>query len=1012
MEDKKLRRSQRTECDDALNQNHKESINPRRQTRVERHKAEAACETQLSAPEKRRHSNIKGHTTHEEKNRSFGSRLFMLFTKANNDYVAGAGDYVTSGGKSIRNNPRKFSMLKTLRNFVVMLLFCALILATYITAIVATAPKIDPHKIYNEISQSSVIYDENGRKLDLLHFDENRTLIKYNQLPKHTVDAFIALEDKTFRKHHGFNWIRMLGAFKGALGSGSISGTSTITQQLARNVYLPKIKSQRSIKRKILEMYYASKIERALSKDKIFEAYVNSIYFGFGNYGIEQAAKNYFSCSVNELTLEQSAALAALPQSPDSYALIQNADNSNSKAESTSIIQINSKNYICNDISAGRRDLCLQLMLKQGKISNAEFNKAYGKNLKDFIKPSIDVGEADDTSYFTDYMVNEIISDLMKKYKISYSHARNMIYRGGLKIYSTVDKKAQDAIELEFNKPDNFPAVIGYKEDENHNIVGDSGKVLLFAHNNLIDANGNFTLTGEEYKKNDNGSLTIYAGKRLNIYKTSIKAGTDYSLEFMPSYVKDDSGFYIYAGGYITIPAKYKSLDKKGNLIIAADFLKNNRNLIDISGDNPVIHKEAYTLPEKVIQPQGAMVITEVGTGEIKAMVGGRGVHAESTFNRATSPRQPGSSIKPLAVYAPAIQQSYELYRDGKKFKATDFGYDKQGSKYYGDYLTSGSTIIDEPMNMGGKIWPKNADNRFRGKITMKSAMQQSVNVAAVKLYQQIGGEYSLSMVKKFGLKHVVGSGRNSDMNPAGLALGGMVKGATPLEMSEAYATFPNRGKRKSSISYTKVEDSNGTVILSAKSKSTKVLNAGVAYIMTDMLQAVVSSGTGTGARISGERVGGKTGTTSNTYDIWFNGFTSKYSAALWIGNDYNIALSSSSRTAALLWGRIISQIPAALGGKYHKMPKNVIRKGNIYFIKGTEKGVYSIYDSASGNSPNQKSSGNEQNTDQTADKAGSNKPEDSQQKQKPDQPANPDKPINPDPNKPPSPSNPDKNNQ
>lgn len=233
-----------------------------------------------------------------------GRTLKELFTVENKAYDPDGGEKVNFKGKSVKNKPRLFSVKKTIRNAFAVLGAMIVIFAVSTILIIATAPKIDPTHIYDQISQSSVIYDQDGKQIDKVSYGQDRTIIKYKDLNKQTVNAFVALEDKTFWTHHGFNWTRMGGAVLQAVtGHGSISGTSTITQQLARNVYLPEIKSQRSLKRKIIEMYYAHQIEKDLSKEQIITAYLNSIYFGFGNYGIEDAAKTYFSKNASQLTL-------------------------------------------------------------------------------------------------------------------------------------------------------------------------------------------------------------------------------------------------------------------------------------------------------------------------------------------------------------------------------------------------------------------------------------------------------------------------------------------------------------------------------------------------------------------------------------------------------------------------------------------------------------------------------------------------------------------------------------
>ena len=186
---------------------------------------------------------------------------------------------------------------------------------------------LDTDNIYNVMYQKSTICDGEGNEIDALYLSGgNRTLISYNDIPQDLINAVVDTEDKTFWEHEGFNYVRMLGAIKERiLGGGQISGTSTITQQLARNLYLAETKSERTLSRKILEAYYTRILEEELSKEKILEIYFNTVYFGFNSYGIEAASQSYFSKEPKDLDLLECAALAALPQAPDSYALIKSA---------------------------------------------------------------------------------------------------------------------------------------------------------------------------------------------------------------------------------------------------------------------------------------------------------------------------------------------------------------------------------------------------------------------------------------------------------------------------------------------------------------------------------------------------------------------------------------------------------------------------------------------------------------------------------------------------------------
>ena len=862
------------------------------------------------------------------------ARFLSLFVE-NPDYDSSQGETIVKEGKHIKNKPKKFSFFHLFRDIILAGVLCVMIFICYSFVIITKAPKIDPVNIYDNIQQSSVIYNDEGRAVDSAYYTQDRKICKYEDMPENLVNAFVALEDKTFWKHHGFNWTRMIGAvFQSITGSGKISGTSTITQQLARNVYLPETMSTRSIKRKVLEMYYAAVIERKLSKKEIVEAYLNTIYLGFGNYGVEAASESYFGKKPKDLSLVQCASLAALPQAPDSYALVQMLGTGETPDDNDTIIKKRPNKYVANDESKNRRETCLALMKDQGYITEDQYNKAKGQKLSKFLNAQLS-NKASKYSYFHEYLLDEVIQDLMEKYDYSEDKATDLVYTGGLNIYSTVDSHAQAMIVKEFNKDSNFPSIAGYSTDGNGNIINSGGGIMLYSYRNFFNGKNEFKLKSQECKVNEDGSLTIKSGYRLNIYNTS--AG--YSLEFKPTYVNEGGKLYMYNGGYINIPEKYKSMDDNDNLVISAKFFKKYPDWIKLGKNMATITENAYTLPEKTIEPQSSMVIVEVGTGKIKAMVGGRKQQGRQLYNRALNPRQSGSSIKPISVYSGALQKSYDLASEGKKFPFKDTGHDRQGSKYYGDYLTASSVIVDERMTFNGQTWPQNASNSFSGAVTMRKALQNSINVCAVKLELQVGAEYIADLVEKFGITTLDREGGTNDLNPAALALGGLTNGVIPLEMAQAYAAFPNGGVRQSSIAYTKVTDRNGKVLLTSKSESSKVLDEGVAFVMTDMLKSVVSQGIGSPAGISGVQAGGKTGTTSSEFDIWFDGFTPSYAAALWIGNDVNMQLTSMSGPAAALWGKIMNQIPKAKKGHYKSQPSDVTHVNGEYYTKGTESG-------------------------------------------------------------------------
>ena len=650
---------------------------------------------------------------------------------------------------------------------------------------------------------------------------------------------------------------------------------------------------------------------------------------------------------MKDLDLVECAALAALPQSPDNYALLKLSSEAQNAVD-PKVVATEPDTIVTNDVAKGRRQLTLDLMLDQGMISKAEHDEVYDLSLNDFIDPTISK-VASDYSYFHEYLVETIINDLMEQRKMTYEDAERMVYTRGLQIYSTVDSTAQKVIVEEFKDDDNFPYV-DPPQDGDGNILNSDGEIAMYKYENDFDEDGNFRLSGEagDVRVNSDGSVTIIKGQKLHIYETEVEEGTDYSLEFKSYYLyNDEDVLYSISGGYLNIPMGYKSLDSDGNVVVSADYFSDPTysEVADIDGNDVVFRSGSYSLSPKSRQPQAAMTIVGVGTGEVKAMVGGRSAGGQKLLNRSLNPRQPGSSIKPLAVYGAALQKSYELNEEGQKWKFTDFGIDKQGTKGWGDYITCYSSVEDERLRIEGRYWPNNFSNSFSGKNTFISAVQRSINTCAVKILLQVGADYSVNQLKKFGITTLQDDTSNpvNDVNPAALALGAMTEGVEPLEMALAYAAFPGGGKVNSPICYYKVLDRNGELLLEGKSEQTEALNEGVAWIMTNVLQSVVSSNGY--MYVEDVSPGGKTGTTNDEYDIWFDGFTPTYAGALWIGTDENVDMNTTSTPAARLWGKIMNQIPAAKSGEYREQPSNVIYTSGCYFTEGTETGLTSWSD-------------------------------------------------------------------
>lgn len=761
--------------------------------------------------------------------------------------------------------------------------------------VIKDAPEINPDNIYDLLSENSVIYDTEGNIVDNVYSgDALRTNIAYQQLPQDLVDAFISIEDKTFETHNGFNIVRIFGAIWESITTGErISGTSTITQQLARNLYLTDTKSERSMVRKIKEAYYTVILERALSKEQILEAYLNTIYLGFNSNGVQAASQAYFSKDVEDLTLVECALMAALPQSPSFAPVKRIATEDVEDFEALDIIEKNDEwTTYYNPSGEKRLLLVLYFMHDQGKITDEEYETAKNTSIRDSIDPGTSVITANSSSFFSDYVVDRVIKDLSQEFGIDEEEAADLVYNGGLQIHSTLSLDIQKIVEEEFAKTGNFPAIGYATKDRSGNILDSEGGVLLYSMATYFSENGDFILADKEFKWNDDGGLTVYKGNRLNIYKTSVQGQTDYSVEFKNLYEVKDGILYSRAGGVWNIPAEYKDRDGDGNLLIAARYFTEKPEAFS-NNDNGTLtlHSGYYTLKQPVMQPQSAMVILDYETGQMKAMIGGRGIQGRRLYNRATAARQPGSSIKPLSVYSVALQSAVD------------------GTGHW----TAASPIDDAPIKYGGAAWPKNWYEGYTGINTLRRAVEQSINACAVNLWMQLDPQMSVDFLTNMGVTTLVEYGSVNDINASALALGGMTKGISPMEMTAAYGAIGNGGVYTEPICYTRVTNRSGDVLLEKTPITHQVMDESVASLMTNIMETTVTNGIAGAAKIAAQPVAGKTGTTSERYDVWFCGLTPQYSAAVWIGNDVNIPMNQGSGAAASLWSRIMQRVCAGL---------------------------------------------------------------------------------------------------
>jgi penicillin-binding protein 1A len=809
----------------------------------------------------------------------------------------------------------------------------------YVLGIVKEAPEINPDNLYDLLSENSVVYDADGNVLDNLYSgDSLRSNLEYSDIPEHLIDAFVAIEDKTFWNHHGFNVVRIIGAIRDALKYDTkISGTSTITQQLARNLYLPEVKSVRSMNRKIIEAYYTMIIEKNLTKEQIIEAYLNTINLGFNSSGVQAAAQAYFSKDAQDLDLIECVCLATLPQLPSAYAPIKRIATADvDDPDALDIIERNDE-YVTyyNDACVDRMKLVLRAMHEQGYINDLTYETIDPATLREHINPGSNaMADAGVTSYFTDCAVQQVREDLMRELGLSEDQADRMLYNGGLCINTTMNREIQEIMEAVWADNSGWPTISGYRTDKDGNIIGDNGKLMLYSKSVMFDEDGDFVLQPDEFEWQGNGSLKLFADKRLNFFKTTGGNGTDYTIEFKSMYEKSEGLLYSIEGGNWSIASEYKTRDDNGDMIISRQFFEDHPNVINKLEDGRLyITSDYFTLRKPTIQPQSAMVIMDHRSGYVLGMIGGRNVEGKLLYNRATAPRQPGSSIKPISIYSTALQAG----ADGK-----------------GDF-TAAMPLDDRPVVLGGKAWPKNWYAGYWGIKNMRYCIEQSINTTAVQCYLQMDPQWCVDQLQAMGITSIVESGPVNDMNASALALGGMTKGISPLEMCGAYATFGNYGVYTEPCFYTTVTTKKGDIVLNKEPITRRVMSEEVASIMLDMLRTTVTNGLSSNAKISCQPSAGKTGTTSDNFDLWFCGLTPQLTGTVWMGNDVNISMREYSGIAAKMWAKVMKDVGTMYERGEFEMRGDIERatvdkysgktgyseSGTVseYFVKGTVQG-------------------------------------------------------------------------
>ncbi len=693
----------------------------------------------------------------------------------------------------------------------------------FMKGLIDSAPDVSQINVVPQ-AFTTIVYDKEGHVIqNLAGAQSNRTFVPISELPDYVKNAFVAIEDERFYEHDG---IDVRGIFRaGLLGLTTFNfdeGASTITQQLLKNQVFGGGREATFIdrvERKIQEQYLAIKLENQLDKNTILEDYINTINFGAGTLGIQTASQKYFKKDAKDLTLSEAATIAAIAQRP---------------------VYLNPINY--PDDNKVRRDEILREMQEQGYCTKDEYDTAMADDVYTRIQS---VNNKSDTtsyySYFVDEIIEQVMEDLQTELGYTQPQASNLIYSGGLEIYTTQDPVIQKICDDVYADEANFPEMgISYWE-----------------------------LTYALSKQTSDGTKIHYNGGDLLEYYKEYEDPDDL-------YVDDkDSKFSLLF------------LDKE-DMQKKIDAFRE-----DMIGKDDTIIGENVTM---TIQPQSSFVVMDQYTGEVQAVIGGRGQKSGNrTLNRATdsnSSRQPGSTFKILSTYLPAL--------DSAGFTLASIQ-DDSGPYYY-------PGTKDEVSN-----WTSNKD--YKGLSTLRQGIYDSMNIVTVKTMAEVTPQVGFDYLKKLGFTTLVDSRKNedgsvfSDINLP-LALGGITDGVTNLELTAAYAAIANGGIYTEPTFYTKIFDHNGKLLLDKTPKRTQVMKESTAWLLTSAMEDVVKIGTGKNLKLTAidMPVAGKTGSTSTYYDLWFSGYTPYYTASVWSGFDNN-RTQIDKTYCRNIWRKIMEQI-------------------------------------------------------------------------------------------------------
>ena len=762
----------------------------------------------------------------------------------------------------------------------------------------------------------SQVYDRNNKKIGEFA-EQRRVLVPYKDIPKHTIEAFLAAEDDQFFEHGGINPQALFRAFLANMRAGrNVQGGSTITQQVAKTLLLT---SEKTFDRKLRDILLAIEMEKNLTKEEILYLYLNQIYFGQSAYGIEMAAQTYFKKSAKQLTIAESAMLAGLPKAPTDFSPVKNP----SRAKERQI-------YV------------LHRMADVKYISKQAAEEAVQTPVKVFLREDY---EAVAPFYL------ETLRQLLTK-----QLGNEVLFHQGVKVYTGLDanfqKAANESVEKglkELDKRQGFRGpLMNLTTEEEIKTHLEKSKYNLIVESNperTIMPDGQFAeIEWHIGKKGQHVSEKKVDFKDLKL-PSFLKVGSTY--EGVVTNVDDALGFVEIqlpeAKGIVEFEtmtwARKPNFDKKSEY----DFIKKPSQALK-KGDvvltkiaaetfqwaktkarktDPIADVTPFLALELDQEPvvEGALLSFDQQTQEVVAMVGGYN-YARNEFNRALqAARQTGSAFKAL-VYAAALEKGYN-----------------PSTQIIDAPIVYKQMNADEEGQGDEKIWkPSNHGREFNGEITMRNALVKSLNIPSVKIMEDIGVPFASEFAQRLG----VFSKLNPDFT---LVLGS--SSLTLFEMTKAFSQLGRMGLRTRPLLVKKVIDRSGKVILEnldldvrfsdetqkmnqefeQKRKSflekapetegadspfyfdnpDQLIRPQTAYIITNMLRGVIEDPSGTGGKAAqlGREVAGKTGTTNGYADAWFLGYTPNIATGVWVGFDKEKTIGKSEvggKSALPIW--------------------------------------------------------------------------------------------------------------